>query len=130
MRAFGIRRNRTPVIAVFSCLLCSLSVIASQQDYIEAIKADVHEFSSGSFDPPVDSLWVGADSLTIERAEKKHEGLDAFSDFLKAKSPGTHIFYQKLPVQFQQKVHEEYLATGDLERAKKSVFKYLGDLRK
>ncbi len=117
--------NAALVINLFICLVFSLPGVASQREYIEAIKADVDEFSTGSFDAPEDSAsWTGADSENLGGSEINTESLESFSDFLKKESPGTYIFYRKLPLEFKKKIFEEYLTLGDIERTKQSVLRY------
>lgn len=127
---FRNKRNAIRAITFFSCFLCSLSIVASQQEYIEAIEADVDEFSSGTFESPEESSWVGSDLKENGGSTKKTESLESFSVFLKKESPGTYIFYKKLPLEFKQKVLEEYLEIGDIERTKKSILRYATSRRK
>ena len=130
VRKICLRCHSILMMIMLSGLWCNLPVIASQQAYIDAIKADAEEFSTGTFNPPVDSPWIATDPVATDVSKRKGEGLDAFAEFLQAKFPGTYLFYQRLPVEFQHKVHEEYLATGDTDRVKKSVFRYLSDRRR
>lgn len=126
------RNQINPVLAIafFSLLFYSMTIVASQQDYIEAIEADVDEFTSGTFDPPKGSKWVDTGLGDNGGAAKKTETLETFAEFLKNESPGTYIFYKKLPLEFKQKVLEEYLAIGDIERTKKSILRYASSGRK
>ena len=124
MGDFRINYSGLVAASVFIYLLFDQPVVASQREYIEAIKADVAEFSSGVFNAPEGNAWIDAAQLTFGAAGKKTESLESFSDFLKTESPGSHIFYKKLPPEFKQKIFEEYLTTGDLERTKKDILKY------
>jgi hypothetical protein len=118
--------------AVCGSLLCVQSVVASQQEYIDAIQADVDEFSSGEFNPPEDSTWVGSDLQQAGEIAKQGmgQGLEPFSEFLKEESPGSFIFFNKLPEEVKQKVADEYLEFGDLERTKKSILRYASSRRR
>lgn len=88
--------------------------------YIEAIEADVAEFTSKEFHAPADSAWLGS---TGSEAVKLAD-LEGFSSFLQNKSPGSFIFYKKLPAEYREQLREAYLATGDLDRIKEDIFKY------
>ena len=126
---FPIKRNVINKIVFFSCLLCSLSVSAVQQGYIEAIQADVDEFSSGSFQPPAGSSWLGADAVESGGSLNRTVSLEAFSEYLQKESPGTYIFYKKIPLVVRKKVLIEYVEIGDFERTKKSIFRYASSYR-
>jgi hypothetical protein len=104
----------------------SLPAMALDPGYIEAIEADVAEFANGEFVPPENSAWLGSDSEdTSQMAD-----LDGFSKFLQNKSPGSFIFYRKLPTEYKEQLHKDYLATGDLDRIKDDIFKYTRQLKK
>jgi hypothetical protein len=88
--------------------------------YIDAVKADVAEFAAHEFQAPVNSDWLG-DSAG-EAAQLMD--LEGFSTFLKKNSPGSFIFYAKLPIEYKNRLHSDYLTTGDLDRVKQDIFKY------
>ncbi|MEW8193859.1 MAG: hypothetical protein AB2793_09100 [Candidatus Thiodiazotropha sp.] len=116
-------------IALYCCLLFGIcrsgTVFAIDPGYIEAVEADVEEFTTNEFHPPVNSNWLGnADSRSIQLMD-----LDGFSTYLHDKSPGSFIFYKKLPDGYKQRLHRDYLATGDLDRIKQDIFKYTRDLK-
>jgi hypothetical protein len=96
------------------------------QGYIEAIEADVAEFFTQTFHPPADSSWLG--DTAGESAQLMD--LNGFSDYLKDKSPGSFIFYEKLPSEYKKQLHQDYLATGDLDRIKQDIFKYTREIKK
>lgn len=104
-------------------LLCA-SAQAADPGYIDAIKADVAEFTTHEFKPPPDSSWIGSGSEASQNGAAQSMDLDGFSAFLQKKSPGSYIFYEKLPLKYKQKLHGDYLATGDLDRIKADIFKY------
>jgi hypothetical protein len=104
-------------------LICS-SVLAADADYIAAIEADVAEFTTHEFQPPADSGWIGAGDEASPGAGNQSMDLGGFSAYLQKKSPGSFIFYKKLPVEYQKKLHDDYLSTGDLDRIKEDIFKY------
>ena len=110
-------------------LLCTVAA-AADPGYIAAVKADVAEFTTHEFQPPPDSAWVGSGSEAGHEGAAQTMDLEGFSAFLQKKSPGSFIFYRKLPKQYQQKLHDDYLATGDLDRIKSDIFKYSREAKK
>ncbi|MEJ2393346.1 MAG: hypothetical protein P8045_06620 [Candidatus Thiodiazotropha sp.] len=106
--------------------LLSFSVPALDEGYIEAVKADVAEFTTKEFLPPDESSWLGSEKdETAQFAD-----LEGFSGFLKEKSPGSYIFYQKLPTEYKERLHQDYLATGDLDRIKEDIFKFTREVKR
>jgi hypothetical protein len=98
---------------------------AIDSGYIDAVKADVAEFSTNDFHPPANSEWLGdSDSELAQIADLK-----GFSDFIRTKSPGSYIFYKKLSGKYRNKLHQDYMATGDLDRLKQDIFKYTKEMK-
>jgi hypothetical protein len=121
---------RTSRIALFSLLLGVAqipSVLALDSGYIEAVKADMSEFTTKEFQAPENSKWMGSDGG--EEAAELND-LAGFSSYLQKKSPGSYIFYKKLPTEYQERLHQDYLATGDLDRIKQDIFKYTREAKK
>jgi hypothetical protein len=88
--------------------------------YIDAVKADVAEFSTHEYHAVPDSGWQGdAENTPIQLA-----ALQGFSEYIRIKSPGSYIFYKKLTDEYKKKLHQDYLSTGDLDRVKQDIFKY------
>jgi hypothetical protein len=108
----------------------SSSVLAAGADYIAAIEADVAEFTTHEFQAPADSGWIGAGDEAAQGAGSQSMDLDGFSASLRKKTPGSFIFYKKLPMEYQRKLHDEYLSTGDLDRIKEDIFKYTREVRR
>jgi hypothetical protein len=115
-------------------IICSLSIgfllsgraLAIDTGYIDAIEADVAEFTTNEFHPPVDSDWLGnADSDSARVMD-----LNGFSEYILNKSPGSFIFYKKLPSEYKERLLKDYLVTGDLERIKHDIFKYTHEVKK
>ncbi|MET0026816.1 MAG: hypothetical protein ABW101_04200, partial [Candidatus Thiodiazotropha sp.] len=98
--------------------------------YIDAVTADVEEFSTGSFNPPEESPWVAKIAGQSAAGGSPQEKLEDFSSFIKEKSPGSYIFYSKLPKEYQTRLHQDYLATGDLEKIKQDIFKYSREVKR
>jgi hypothetical protein len=113
-------------VALFIGALLSLPALALDDAYIDAVKADVAEFTTKEFTPPADSGWLG----TEEEEGAQMADLEGFSRFLQQKSPGSFIFYKKLPAEYQKRLHQDYLATGDLERTKDEIFKFTRELKR
>ena len=97
-------------------------------DGIDAIRA--HSIAIGS-----DSDATADDSTAIgDNADAGGAGqladLEGFSSFLQSKSPGSYIFYVKLPTEYKERLHQDYLATGDLDRIKADIFKYTREVKR
>jgi hypothetical protein len=100
------------------------SAYGIDQGYIDAIEADVAEFATHDFQPPAGSKWLGESANELVQLMD----LESFSLFLKNKSPGSFIFYEKLPVQYKNQLHNDYRVTGDLDRIKEDIFRYTGEI--
>ncbi|MCG8082714.1 MAG: hypothetical protein JAY73_17040 [Candidatus Thiodiazotropha taylori] len=115
-------------------LLSSLSIgnqlDAAENGYLDAIKADYNEFNSGIFEPPAESTWIGSLSTDTDNARLSHDGLQDFSLFLKQASPGSFIFYNKLPDRYKDQLHQQYLKSGNLDEIKKDIFNYSREVKK
>jgi hypothetical protein len=115
-------------------LICYLSIAILQSDsafsidsgYIDAIEADVAEFTTHEFHPPANSTWLG----NVASDSTQLMDLNAFSEYLQNKSPGSFIFYKKLPSEYKERLLKDYLATGDLDRIKQDIFKYTREVKK
>jgi hypothetical protein len=106
--------------------LHSHSALAIDPGYLDAIEADVAEFTSGEFKPPENSTWLG----DVNSEEAQLADLEGFSQYLQNKSPGSFIFYKKLPAEYKEQLLKDYLATGDLDRIKDDIFKYARELKR
>lgn len=120
--ALAIRR----ALLSLGCVHC-MSLQAAGSGYVEAVEADVGEFATHEFQAPDGSAWIGSSNAESEGGQLG--SLDGFSRFLLARSPGSHIFYRKLPIDYQERLHRDYLATGDLERIKEEIFRYTRELK-
>ncbi|MCU7915500.1 MAG: hypothetical protein KZQ65_06255 [Candidatus Thiodiazotropha sp. (ex Gloverina cf. vestifex)] len=112
---------------MIGCLLFD-AVHAADSEYLSAVKADFAEFTSNDFEISPDSPWIGS---TEEQPESGGalKDVDGFSAFLQSKSPGSYIFYKKLPTDYKERLHRDYLATGDLDRIKDDIFRYTKELK-
>jgi hypothetical protein len=116
----------TAVLFILLTLTLSTSnTYAFDPGYVEAVIADVQEFEQHKFLPPEDSDWLG----DKETESAKLADLQGFSEYIRNKSPGSYIFYKKLPIKYRKKLHQDYLATGDLSRAKQDIFKYSREMK-
>ncbi|MEJ2403181.1 MAG: hypothetical protein P8171_02655 [Candidatus Thiodiazotropha sp.] len=114
---------------LFLSVQCPLTH-ADVNSYIDAVRADAEEFSTGSFTPPENSPWVAKIPDQSATGDTPQSKLEDFSNFLKDKSPGSYIFYSKLPKDYQTRLHQEYLATGDLQKVKQDIFKYSREVKR
>jgi hypothetical protein len=105
-------------------------VHAVEKGYIDAVQADLDEFTSGKFEPPPESTWVGSLENQTGGSSNSFNKLKNFSSYVKEKSPGSYIFYAKLPTSYQIRLQQEYLATGDIEQLKRNIFKYSREVKK
>lgn len=115
---------------VFTCYLSigiflSGRAFAIDTGYIEAIEADVAEFTTNEFHPPADSDWLG----NLDSDSTQLMDLSGFADYIQSESPGSFIFYKKLPSEYKKKLLKDYLATGDLDRIKEDIFKYTREVK-
>ncbi|MES9981211.1 MAG: hypothetical protein ABW107_21035 [Candidatus Thiodiazotropha sp. 6PLUC5] len=117
-------------LALLLCLSFFDQLNASEHEYLQAIKADYEEFSSGVFDPPSDSPWISVQGNSTDNNIPSYENLEDFSAYLKKESPGSFIFYNKLPESYKSRLHQEYLKTGNLEEIKKNIYKYSSEVKK
>jgi hypothetical protein len=125
----GLRSIRTFPVSLYSLLLgtfLSIPAWAVDPGYLESVEADVAEFGSVEFRPPADSTWLGA----ADQEASPLLDLAGFAGYLKDKSPGSYIFYKKLSFEYQERLHKDYLATGDLDRIKDDIFKYTREMKK
>ncbi|MES9993675.1 MAG: hypothetical protein ABW098_17130 [Candidatus Thiodiazotropha sp.] len=114
---------------ISACLLIGIcqtrSVFAIDPGYIAAVEADVAEFSSNEFKPPENSSWLGStDHEALQMMD-----VEGFSDYLQTNSPGSYIFYKKLSQEYKERLHKDYLSTGDIDRVKQDIFKYTRELK-
>jgi hypothetical protein len=116
---------RTALI-LMGCAPC-FCLQAAESDYVAAVRADVEEFTTHEFEAPAESTWLGSADEVLAGGDLGT--LEGFSQFLRSKSPGSHIFYRKLPKPYQEQLRTDYLATGDLDRIKEDIFKYTREVK-
>jgi hypothetical protein len=115
-----------PLIAIFGPYA---AVQGDESEYLDAVEADVEEFTTGTFSSPANSTWVGTAQDHTTDVHVNEDKLDDFSNFLREKSPGSYIFYSKLPHEYQNRLHQEYLASGDMEKIKRNIFIYMQEIK-
>jgi len=128
-----IVRIHSAIIAIVltsGSLAAPMAAMAVDSGYVDAVEADLAEFTTGSFQAPADSTWVGVEATEADGAAPALADLEGFSSFLRSKSPGSFIFYNKLSDEYKELLHKDYLATGDLERVKADIFKYTRESKK
>ncbi|MBV2090691.1 MAG: hypothetical protein KUF72_07360 [Candidatus Thiodiazotropha sp. (ex Ctena orbiculata)] len=118
------------LLSLLSCLPIGNQLHAMQSGYLDAVKADYNEFNSGTFEPPPQSTWIGSLSTDTDNDRLGHNDLQDFSLFLKQASPGSFIFYNKLPDQYKDQLHQHYLKSGNLDEIKKAIFHYSRKVKK
>ncbi|MES9942437.1 MAG: hypothetical protein ABW104_19025 [Candidatus Thiodiazotropha sp. 6PLUC2] len=120
-----MRLAATLLFGLLAVFLFLNRAYAMDTGYIDAVKADAAEFSTNEFHPPANSMWLGDD----ENESSQVVDLQGFSEHIRTKSPGSYIFYKKLTAEYQNKLHQDYLATGDLDRVKQDIFKYTKEMK-
>jgi hypothetical protein len=115
---------------LFGFLLSCLNIaLAADKEYLEAVEADVAEFSTKVFEVSPESPWIVSTAASTADNAAQSGGLEEFSAFIKSKSPGSFIFYKKLTDEYKQRLQQDYLATGDLDRVKDDIFRYTKEMK-
>jgi hypothetical protein len=112
---------------MFSCLS---STSAADKEYLDAVEADVAEFTSKVFEISPESPWSVSTVANTSDDSTQPSGLEDFSIFIKSKSPGSYIFYKKLTDEYKRRLQQDYLATGDLDRIKSDIFRYTKEMKR
>lgn len=105
--------------SVTLCLMFPSAGFSMDTEYLDAVKKDYAEFSSGSFEALPDSSWMP--SATTFSADGT-ASLESFNDFLLKRFPGTYILYAKLPEAQQTEVWQDYVNTGNLGAIRSNIF--------
>jgi hypothetical protein len=117
------------IVLTFAPSLLS-TAFAADKAYLEAVEADVAEFTTKAFEAPPESPWVVSIVSDVADNTAQSGGLEEFSEFIKTKSPGSFIFYKKLTDDYKRRLLKDYLATGDLDRIKDDIFRYTKEMKK
>jgi hypothetical protein len=125
MLSVSIRIRRVFTYYLSIGIFLPAAALAIDAGYIDAIEADVAEFTTNEFHLPADSDWSG----NVDSDSSQLMDLNGFSDYLENKSPGSFIFYKKLSGEYKARLLKDYLATGDLDRIKQDIFKYTHELK-
>jgi hypothetical protein len=106
-------------------MLCGMvafagGVQAASEAYIDAVNAEVSEFTTGEFSLSTTSPWIA-------RADSGASISDVagFKKFLRSELPGTYILFVRLPEGTQVKIFEDYRDTGDLGKARSDIYDLL-----
>ena len=118
------------VIAVSYVFSSQSSALAAEREYLEAVEADVAEFTTEAFEVSPESPWIVSISTDTSGNPAQSGGLEDFSAFIKSKSPGSFIFYKNLTDEYKRRLQQDYLATGDLDRIKDDIFRYTKEMKK
>lgn len=111
-------RALTGTLAV-ACALAPWQVLALPDSYLDVVKADVEEFSSGAFVAPGDTAWTGGAEAG---ADDGTASLASFEDFLKNRFRGTYILFRGLSEAQKIQVWQDYVKTGDLGGIRSNIF--------
>lgn len=97
------------------------AVHAGTDAYVDAVRAEVDEFTTGRFEPPAGSSWVVEDGSSV--GFDGTANLSDFDAFLRGKLPGTYILYARLPTWKKQQLFDEYNQTGDLGKLRSGIMR-------
>ena len=110
-----------PIAALVVCALVFAPPVAlAGQAYMQAVEAEVEEFSSGSFDLPAGSPWTSSPTVLAGSTAASGD-FDEFNMFFRKKLPGTYIRYRQLPQSVKMQIYQEYVKTGDLSKVRSRV---------
>lgn len=102
------------------CLFVPSIVFGSvNQEYVDAVKLDFEEFSTGTFKAPENSTWMPTGK---KASVDGTDSLESFSQFLQKRFPGTFILYKKLDDSQKTAVWKDYVNTGDLGGIRSNIF--------
>ena len=118
MQKYSLGRQCGKIVAL-SLFIPAIAVAAVEKEYIDAVKMDFEEFSTGSFNPPGSSSWLP--NGTNASADGT-DSLESFSKFLIKRYPGTYILFNKLPEVQKLQVLQDYVKTGDLGAIRSNIF--------
>lgn len=110
--------------ALAPLLLAPAPAAADRQSYLEAVAAEVEEFTSGRFPLSADSPWVAA-AGPGEGAAEAADPRESFAELIMYNMPGTYRLYQKLSPEQQGAVFEAYSETGDLDKVRGQIMEVL-----
>lgn len=117
-------KRKRLTLTLATCGVLSLggiaTVQASPQQYLEAVQADVNEFTSGKFILDPQSPWIARPDSGVGIND-----LDGFTAFLRRELPGTYILFVRLPPPTREKIFQEYVNTGDLGKARSDIYNQL-----
>ena len=116
MRRNPLRLGRLLSAALLFCIPPAVS--AATPDYVDAVTADLNEFSSGKFDTPSSSDWLGSQ----QGAADGTASMEDFEAFVKSKFRGTYILFVRLSASQKHEIWQDYVATGDLGGIRSNIY--------
>jgi hypothetical protein len=97
-------------------LLIPSTVLAVSQSYIEAVKLDMQESETKTWQQPSDSEWFPSGE------ESGTDSMDSFQTFLQTRFPSSYLLFKKLDEGSQQQVWKNYIKTGNLGGIRSDVY--------
>lgn len=116
MPTYRVKPHRLVIALSLYALSCAAAAASSA--YIEAVRADVNEFSGMRFALPESNTWQRS-------AAAENDGtasLDDFEKFVKSKFRGTYILFARLPEWKKTEIWEDYVSTGDLGGIRSNIY--------
>ena len=118
MQKYALGKQCSKIVALF-LLIPTMAFAAVEKDYIDAVKMDFEEFSTGSFNPPGNSSWLPNGT---KASADGTDSLESFSKFLIKRYPGTYILFKKLPEAQKLQVMQDYVKNGDVGAIRSNIF--------
>lgn len=106
------------LLSAFS-LLVPPAVCAVSQSYIEAVKLDIQEFDSKTWQQPSDSEWFPSGQ---QSGTDRSDSVESFQAFLKTRFPSSYLLFNKLEEGDQKQVWQNYIKTGNLGGIRSDVY--------
>ena len=106
------------LFSAFSFLTPS-GVLAVSQSYIDAVKLDMQEFETKTWNQPPDSEWFpSSEKFGADRSDS----LESFKTFVKDRFPGSYLLFNKLGEVDQNQVWRNYINTGNLGGIRSDIY--------
>ena len=94
---------------------------AATPDYVEAVKLDIGEFQTKTWQEQPNSSWLpSGQKASVDGSDT----LESFNGFLKKRFPGSFILYKKLSPADQEKVWKNYVNTGNLGGIRSDIYSF------
>lgn len=106
------------LFSAFSFLVPS-GASAVSQSYIDAVKLDMQEFETRSWNQPPDSEWFPSGQKS---GADRSDSLESFIAFLEKRFPSSYLLFNKLSTDDQRQVWQNYIDTGDLGGIRSDIY--------